>query len=73
MNGVKELTKKELEVLLLICKEGLSYEEIAEKLFISKRTALTHVHKIFKKTGLNSRAEIIWSFYNGGLSDISTN
>jgi len=43
------LTERELEILQLICEE-LSSEQIAEKLFISKRTVDTHRQHIYEKT-----------------------
>jgi DNA-binding NarL/FixJ family response regulator len=43
------LTDRELEILQLICEE-LSSEQIAEKLFISKRTVDTHRQHIYEKT-----------------------
>ncbi|MGE0076470.1 MAG: response regulator [Bacteroidales bacterium] len=44
-----DLTERELEILQLICEE-LSSEQIAEKLFISKRTVDTHRQHIYEKT-----------------------
>lgn len=54
--AVQELTKKELEVLRLICY-GKSSAEIREILSISDNTLKTHSRKLFKKLGVSSRAE----------------
>jgi DNA-binding NarL/FixJ family response regulator len=50
------LTAREIEVLRLITA-GRSNPGIAEALFISPRTAQTHVQNIFAKIGVGSRVE----------------
>jgi DNA-binding NarL/FixJ family response regulator len=50
------LSRRELEVLRLVA-EGLSNREIAERLFISPKTAEHHVSRIYAKLGLSTRAE----------------
>jgi DNA-binding NarL/FixJ family response regulator len=51
-----ELTRREDEVLDLLAL-GLSNAEIADRLFISPKTAEHHVGRILSKLGLRSRAE----------------
>lgn len=50
------LSRRETEVLRLL-GDGLSNREIAERLFISPKTAEHHVSRIYGKLGLKSRAE----------------
>jgi DNA-binding CsgD family transcriptional regulator len=51
-----ELTAREREVLALL-GEGLSNQALADRLFISPKTAEHHVGRILGKLGLRSRAE----------------
>jgi DNA-binding CsgD family transcriptional regulator len=48
------LTAREVEVLALVA-EGLSNQEIADRLFISPKTASVHVSNIYSKLGVESR------------------
>jgi DNA-binding NarL/FixJ family response regulator len=52
-----ELSPRQREVVRLIT-EGLSNKKIAEVLFISERTADTHVEHIMRKLGMHSRAQV---------------
>ena len=52
------LTTKEKEIVDAITS-GLSNKEIAQKLFVSLNTIKTHNSNIYKKLGVNSRAQLI--------------
>lgn len=51
-----DLTNRELEVLLLIA-EGLSNQEIADRLFITVKTVKTHVSNILSKLEVSDRTQ----------------
>lgn len=53
-----ELSSREIEILLAICR-GLSNQEIAEELFISKRTVDAHRANILEKTGCKNTASLV--------------
>ena len=52
------LSDRELEIVLLICK-GLTNNEIADKLFISKRTVDKHRANILEKTTCKNTANLV--------------
>jgi DNA-binding CsgD family transcriptional regulator/tetratricopeptide (TPR) repeat protein len=52
------LTPRQLEVLRLVA-EGLSNEEIAERLYLSKKTVEHHVSAIYTKLGVGSRTNAV--------------
>jgi DNA-binding NarL/FixJ family response regulator len=59
-----KLTKREKEILKLICN-GLSSNEISEKLFISPKTVEVHRTNIFRKTNVKNTARlVIWAVKN---------
>lgn len=55
--GTPNLTRREQQVAELVA-QGLSNREIATRLFISERTAESHVEQIRGKLGFHSRAQI---------------
>lgn len=57
MEALSRLTAKEREVAVLIA-EGLSNQEIAERLHITEPTAKTHVSRILQKFGVKQRAGV---------------
>ena len=52
------LSEREMDVLLGICR-GLSTQEIADQLFLSKRTVDTHRANILEKTGSKNTASLV--------------
>ena len=63
------LSKREIEILLKIC-EGLSNQEIAETLFISKRTVDKHRANLLGKTHSKNTASLILFAIKNKLIDI---
>lgn len=55
---IDKLTDREIDIIFQIT-EGLSNQQIADKLFISKRTVEGHKKKIYEKTRTNSTQTII--------------
>ena len=59
-----ELSEREQEVLILI-SHGMSNNDIADALFISKRTVEKHRANLLEKTGCNNTATlVIWAIRN---------
>jgi len=63
------LSGRELEVLLLVCR-GLSNQEIADQLFISKRTVDKHRANILEKTGCRNTAHLVVYAIKHGLVSV---
>ena len=61
------LTQREREVARLVA-EGLTNEEIGERLFISPATARTHVGRAVSKLAVRDRAHLIVVAYETGLA-----
>ncbi|GAB4217291.1 MAG: helix-turn-helix transcriptional regulator [Synechococcales cyanobacterium] len=59
------LSDREVQVIELIAS-GLTNQDIAEKLEISKRTVDNHVSNILEKTGTNNRVALVrWALQWG--------
>ena len=52
------LSAREIEIISLFC-EGLSYKEIADKLFLSPRTIETHKNNIQKKLDIKTTVDMV--------------
>lgn len=64
-----ELTKRETEVLKLIC-EGMSNSQIADKLFISLRTVEGHKSNLITKTGVKNSISLVMCALKNKLVEI---
>jgi len=53
-----KLTKREIEIIKLIA-EGLTSQQMADKLFISPRTVETHRANLMKKVGVKNAVELV--------------
>ncbi|KEF42502.1 MAG: LuxR family transcriptional regulator [Cyanobium sp. CACIAM 14] len=62
-----ELSERELEIIELVAA-GLTNQEIAGQLTISKRTVDNHVSNIFTKTGAKNRVALLnWAMDHGKI------
>lgn len=62
------LTDRETEVLRLVAK-GLSYKQIAERLFLSHRTVQNHVQNTLRKLQLHNRVQLVRYAIEQGLDE----
>lgn len=63
------LSDRERDVLALV-GEGLSNQEIAERLYMSPLTAKTHVSRILQKFGARDRAQLVVIAFQTGLASL---
>ena len=66
--GAVELTNREKEILRLI-SEGMTNNEMADKLFLSPKTIDTHRTNLLQKLGLKNTAALIKYAVENGLLD----
>jgi DNA-binding NarL/FixJ family response regulator len=65
--GLDELTPREREVVALIAS-GLSNDEIAGKIYISRSTVKTHATRAMAKLHARDRAQLVVLAYQGGIA-----
>lgn len=64
--ALKELTNREREAVTLVA-QGLSNDEIADRMVISPMTAKTHVNRAMTKLHARDRAQLVVLAYESGL------
>ena len=62
------LTERETEVLRLVAK-GLSYKQIADRLYLSHRTVQNHVQNTLRKLQLHNRVQLVRYAIDHGLDE----
>ncbi|SFE03332.1 two component transcriptional regulator, LuxR family [Chitinophaga sp. CF118] len=60
------LTKREYELLALL-KEGYSYKEMADKLFVTVFTVNQHLKKVYQKLNVATKSELISKIWSNSL------
>jgi DNA-binding NarL/FixJ family response regulator len=63
----RALTERELEVASLITM-GLSNKQIATRLFVELSTVKNHIHRVFEKLNVHSRAQCVAQLLRGSPS-----
>jgi DNA-binding NarL/FixJ family response regulator len=59
------LSEREAEILMLIC-QGLSNQEVAQKLYLSINSIKTYIRSAYRKIGAESRSQaVIWGLRHG--------
>ncbi|MFJ3250903.1 response regulator [Streptomyces sp. NPDC086782] len=64
--GLRELTNREREAVALVA-QGLSNDQIADRMVISPMTAKTHVNRAMVKLHVRDRAQLVVLAYESGL------
>ncbi len=67
-DGHRQLSEREHEVLVLVA-DGLSNNDIAKGLFVSRATVKTHLSHLFEKLGVDSRTAAVAVARKRGLLD----
>lgn len=61
-----ELTQTEIKILRLVC-EGYEYEEIADRMGVTRRTVHYHISNILSKTGYKNKTRLAVAASRSGL------
>ncbi|MER5896760.1 response regulator transcription factor [Streptomyces sp. NPDC001876] len=64
--GLEELTTREREAVALVA-QGLSNDQIADRMVISPLTAKTHINRAMTKLHVRDRAQLVVLAYESGL------
>jgi DNA-binding NarL/FixJ family response regulator len=64
-----ELSEREFEILVNVCN-GMTNNEIAEKLFISPKTVEVHKSNIFRKTHVKNSAQLVIYAIKRGIIEV---
>ncbi|WP_184547301.1 helix-turn-helix transcriptional regulator [Mucilaginibacter sp. FT3.2] len=57
-----KLTTREIEIVLLV-RQGMTYKEISNKLFIAGKTVENHVQNIYEKTRVKNKVSLIQKLF----------
>ena len=63
-----KLSKAERRVVELLCR-GLTNPQIADELYLSRRTIQSHLYNVFKKVGVRSRTELVALAVRAGVDE----
>ena len=67
----RRLTGREVQVLALIA-EGLTNQEIADRVFVSINSVKTYIRSAYRKIGVNSRSQAaVWCIQHGILREVA--
>jgi two-component system, NarL family, response regulator NreC len=67
--GLQDVSKRELEILKLLA-EGLTNQQIGEKLFISTRTVESHKTHVMQKLGLKTNIDLFRFLTRQGFLEV---
>ncbi|MGX5846243.1 LuxR C-terminal-related transcriptional regulator [Mesorhizobium sp. PL10] len=68
---MSRLTGRETEIADLVSR-GLRNKTIAQRLHVSEGTVKMHLHHVYEKLHLGSRAELAWAAHGNGLDHAGT-